>query len=163
MPGSLPLAPRAEVTKECFDKYDFTERKEWLVEENERVVRAFLDTVERGASIAAMLTEDFTWYIPGKGRLGGRYTRDELGKLLGPFFAMIEGPVRFSVNHVTAQDDRVAVDCESYAAMRRGGEYRNTYHFLFRLREGRIFEIKEFLDTGYMEQLLADEDAARVA
>jgi ketosteroid isomerase-like protein len=41
----------------------------------------------------------------------------------------------------------VAVETESYAALNNGNVYNNLYHFLFVVHDGKLFEVKEYLDT----------------
>ncbi len=49
----------------------------------------------------------------------------------------------------TAEGERVAVETESYSEMNNGKVYNNLYHFVFVVRDGKIHEVKEFLDTEH--------------
>ena len=55
---------------------------------------------------------------------------------------------------LTAEGDRVAVEAESYAKMKNGKTYQNTYHFLFIVRDGKIQSVKEYLDTIHANAVL---------
>lgn len=56
-------------------------------------------------------------------------------------------PIAWSLGPITEQDDRVAAMAASHAPLVAGGVYENLYHFLFRIRDGRILEGYEFADT----------------
>lgn len=120
---------------------------------NRAIVRDFFETAGAGGDIMAFISEDATWWVPGNWALSGTYSRDDLAPLFGSIFAQLKAPPQFVIHNITAEDDRVAVDCESRAEFNDGSPFGNTYHFLFRLRGGNIVEVKEFLDTHYMNSL----------
>jgi ketosteroid isomerase-like protein len=54
------------------------------------------------------------------------------------------------IQHLTAEDDRVAAELVIRGRSKASGrDYENHYHFLFVIREGRIVEFHEHLDTLY--------------
>ena len=54
------------------------------------------------------------------------------------------------VRTLTAEDDRVAAELIIRGkSAADGGDYENWYHFLFRIENGRITEIREHLDSLY--------------
>jgi ketosteroid isomerase-like protein len=55
----------------------------------------------------------------------------------------------------TAEEDRVACEAESSTTLFNGQPYANQYYFLFHLREGKIYKLKEYLDTKYTDATLA--------
>lgn len=78
-----------------------------------------------------------------------------IGRVVDKFNAM-------DIKHVTAEDDRVAVEAEGFIVVKGGAIYNNSYHFLFIIRDGKIQEIKEYLDTVLVNEffgLAADVDA----
>lgn len=56
-------------------------------------------------------------------------------------------PIRFTIKSLTAEDDRVAAEVESQATLINGEEYRNTYVFIFRVRDGRIASVAEHFNA----------------
>lgn len=54
----------------------------------------------------------------------------------------------FTVGTMTAEDDRVAVEVSSHGVLRSGERYRNRYHNLFVIHEGKIRLFREY-PTGY--------------
>ena len=61
---------------------------------------------------------------------------------------------RVTPTGITAEGDRVAVEAESYAKMKNGKTYQNTYHFLFIVKSGKIEAVKEYLDTIHAQDVL---------
>ena len=42
------------------------------------------------------------------------------------------------------EDDKVAVEAQSYGEMNNGKLYENVYHFLFKVRDGKIYSVREY-------------------
>ena len=74
--------------------------------------------------------------------------------MLGELGPKIDGGLRVTPKGITAEGDRVAVEAESYAKMKNGKTYQNTYHFLFIVRDGKIQSVKEYLDTIHANAVL---------
>jgi ketosteroid isomerase-like protein len=55
----------------------------------------------------------------------------------------------WTIDHVIGEDDMVALHCTMDGSTVSGNRYHNSYHFLFRLEDGKIAEGWEFLDTAY--------------
>jgi ketosteroid isomerase-like protein len=58
------------------------------------------------------------------------------------------------IHRITAEDDRVAVEAESFATHVSGKPYNNKYHFLMRYRDGKLLEFKEYMDTELVTDVL---------
>jgi ketosteroid isomerase-like protein len=56
--------------------------------------------------------------------------------------------IRFTVTGSTVQGERVALEAESEADLVNGRTYRNQYHFLFVIKNGRIHAIREYADSA---------------
>lgn len=69
------------------------------------------------------------------------------------------------ITGTTSENDRVAIECTGVAEFAKGGHYNNNYHFLFRFRDGKIFEVKEYLDSAYglrtLAKVLTEEGIAK--
>ena len=121
---------------------------------NRAVVSAFFETAEKGGDVLSFLDCDASWWVPGHWELGGTYRKEELAPLFDRVFALMDGPLRFTIHAMTAEENRVAVDCEGHGRFKDGMPYDNSYHFLFTLRDGKIIAAKEFLNTAYMSKIL---------
>jgi ketosteroid isomerase-like protein len=68
-----------------------------------------------------------------------------------------------SIDAMTAEGERVAVEAKSEGVHTSGARYHNRYHFLLVVRDGRITELKEYLDTEHAREVLAGGSAAAAA
>ena len=56
---------------------------------------------------------------------------------------------------LTAEGDRVSVEAESYAEFTNGRIYRNIYHFMMVIRDGKFSAVREYLDTEHVTATFA--------
>lgn len=65
------------------------------------------------------------------------------------------GTLRFDIDAITAQDDRVVIKARSRALLKSGEPYANTYVLVLRLRDGRIVSVHEHFNAMVvMEKLV---------
>jgi len=119
------------------------------IEENKRVVLAYFQAMGTGSPEPGLLAADARWWLPRLGVL----TLSELAKISEQLRPQMASPVSMSVNHITAEGDRVAVETSGHAKLVDGQEYNNVYHFLFFLRDGKITEIHEHGDSAYAHRV----------
>jgi ketosteroid isomerase-like protein len=125
-------------------------------EENKKIVLGFLENLSagNGAAVLNTLADSATWWVAGNFALSGTKTKAQFTELIGSLGPKIDGALRVTPKGVTAEGDRVAVEAESYAKMRNGKTYQNQYHFLFVVRDGKIQQVKEYLDTTHANDVL---------
>ena len=113
------------------------------IERNKQTALAFLKSLSTGQPDASLLCDDAHWWVPGMG------TIDRAGffAISDAFQTFAKKPVTMEISAVTAEEDRVAVEASGRAELKDGRIYANTYHFLFRLRDGKIFEAREHNDS----------------
>lgn len=115
-----------------------------LINSETEVVLQFLRAIERGdeADIDALQAPECSWWILGHGVMSREeYTASVRAMLL------TASSRRVDVLGITAEGDRVAVEIRS--EMLFGDRvYRNSYHDLFVVRDGRIVEGREYFDTA---------------
>jgi len=58
---------------------------------------------------------------------------------------------------MTAEDDRVAVEVSGESIHASGKPYNNKYHFLLIIRDGKIIQLKEYMDTQLAAKILLGE------
>ena len=62
---------------------------------------------------------------------------------------------------MTAEEDRVCVEQTARGGITRGGlSYANDYHLLFRLRDGLIVEVREYMNPLMIAGVTAEMAAA---
>jgi uncharacterized protein len=96
-----------------------------------------------GEGMADFLAPDLSYWVYSASPYAGHYDRTAFLDVLPGFFEKQAAPISFTFEAVTAQDDRVCVFARGTMPLKSGGRYDNVYHFLFRLRDHKIIEIKE--------------------
>jgi uncharacterized protein len=131
-----------------------------LAENKELVGRYFaLHSAGRLDEAFALLADDATWWIagdPARTPGAGTKTKAELIDLFTQSAAIYPNGVVTTPLGYTAEGDRVAVEAESYADVINGKVYRNQYHFLFEIRDGKIHAVREYEDTQHAVDVFAD-------
>jgi uncharacterized protein len=123
-------------------------------EQNKAVAFAFFERFSAGDIVGALdtMTEDATWWIPGKKErspAAGLYSREKIGRLFGRMVGALKGGLKMSVISCIAESDRVAVEVESAGDLKNGRLYRQQYHMLLTFRNARISSVREYLDTQH--------------
>jgi uncharacterized protein len=95
------------------------------------------------------MAEDIRWTVIGTTKWSGTLTGKQavLDKLLTPLTAKLEGPIRVTAHHFIAEGDYVVVEGRGQAITKTGKPYNNTYCFVFRLTNGKVQALTEYLDT----------------
>ncbi|PJZ69195.1 hypothetical protein CH373_14855 [Leptospira perolatii] len=119
-----------------------------VTEQNKQIVKHFFDAINRKEMKQAseLLNEDLDWWIIGKTRVSGSH--DKRNIMVG--FKMLHREfenLQFILHEFTAEGDRVSVTAESKGLHPNGKIYNNHYHFLFTIKNEKIFRAKEYLDT----------------
>src|SRR3546814_18491062 len=55
-----------------------------------------------------------------------------------------KAPIQLSIAGMIGEGDDVAVEAETDSEMLNGRRYNNRYHFVFRLRDGKFCEVREY-------------------
>lgn len=127
------------------------------VEQNKSIVAEFLEVFSTGdvPGILERLHDDATWWVSGKLEgFAGTKSKQEMGKLLeGVVTVYKEGALRLTPLEMIAEDDRVVVEAEGYAELNNGRVYNPQSAFVFRIADGKIKSIKEYLDTQHAHDI----------
>jgi len=117
--------------------------------ENKEVVQKMRDAKGLEPMLATM-ADDVRWTIIGKTKyshvMNGK--QEIIDKLLKPIFAQLETMGSNHVDNVIAEGDYVVV--QQHATGRKtktGNDYNNTYCLVYKVLDGKIKEITEYLDT----------------
>lgn len=126
------------------------------IEQNKTIVRDFIEVIGRGdvEAIRNAYTEDGYCQTMGNTLISGKFSRDQVAMAAGRIFEAFPAGVQFEIVNMTAEEDRVAVEAISHGDHVSGAHYSNHYHFFFRLRDGRIAELREFMDTELVTDIL---------
>jgi ketosteroid isomerase-like protein len=113
---------------------------------NAQIIRNAYDDFATGKvpAVFAVLDARVTWHVPGHGPLSGVYTGHEQ---IGGFFArtmqLSAGTFRIEVHNVLADDDLVVV-LVTVSAQRNGVSASFPEVHVWRMRNGKVVEFREF-------------------
>lgn len=126
------------------------------LERNKAVVKEFFDHISAGNIDRAftLVGEDVKWWVPGTLPFSGTKSKAEYLRVVAAIQSGFPTGFKLVPGQMTAEDDRVAVEVESFGEHVSGKAYRNKYHFLIRLNDGRFADVREHMDTQHLEQLL---------
>ena len=127
-------------------------------ETNRALMTKAYDGLAKGdpTHFTALFADDIEWRVMGSSTWSKHIKGLEAVNrdLVGPLFARIEGPYLTTAEMILADGDRVAVIAKGDAATVDGGRYDNDYCFVFRLEEGKIVEVREYMDTILADRAL---------
>jgi len=131
------------------------------IEENKKLVAKFWEHFSKKdyAAAEAMMHDDFTYWIGGDPEqlpCAGLRTKAEIMPLIRAIGETVPDGIKVIPRRMTAEDDRVAVEAESYGETNKGRVYRNEYHFLMEFRDGKVLAVREYLDTMHVKQVFFD-------
>lgn len=123
---------------------------------NKALVESFFAALNRGdtAAIVNAYADDGYCLTMGDTLISGKSTRAQVAEAAGLIFQAFPQGIRFAIKAMTAEGDRVAVEAESEGQHVSGKHYSNQYHFLFRFRDGKVVEMKEYMDTERVTDIL---------
>ena len=126
--------------------------------DNKRIIEQAFQGLARADPTAFLdaMADEITWIIMGQSRVSGRYEgRTAIQNDLVPaLFANFATEYRNYAEEIIAERDRVVVLARGEVKTVRGEDYNNEYCFVFRLREGKVFEVREYCDTALAEARL---------
>lgn len=119
--------------------------------ENKQIVQSFFDDLAKGDGrpfIEAM-ADDFSWIIPGRATWSGEWRGKQAVReqLLRPLLARFATTYTNRAVRLIAEGDHVVVECRGDVMTKTGKRYDNTYCYVFTLREGKLTELVEYMDT----------------
>ena len=123
-------------------------------EDNKAVAFRFFERFSASDIAGALdtMTDDATWWIPGKKErspAAGLYAKDKIGRLFSRMVGALESGLSMKVLSCIAEGDSVALEVISSGDLKNGRRYRQEYHMLLRFRDGKIMSVREYLDTQH--------------
>jgi ketosteroid isomerase-like protein len=100
----------------------------------------------------ALMTDDATWWIPGKPERSpsaGLYSKAKIERLFRAMVKQLKNGLAMTPKSAIAEGDRVAVEVVSAGDLLNGRFYRQEYHMAMEFRRGKICAVREYLDTQH--------------
>jgi ketosteroid isomerase-like protein len=131
------------------------------LEDNKRIARQFIESLQdlTGATSAFLMSESATWQVMARSKtlpLGEKLSKPQFCAMVQSMQVFFPKGVRHEIRSMTAEEDRVAIETESYAEMPSGRVYNNMYHFLFRIHGGKVESAQEYTDLLYAKEVVFD-------
>ncbi|MDB5710735.1 MAG: hypothetical protein JWL96_2805 [Sphingomonas bacterium] len=125
------------------------------IEENKQLAATFLRLFSEGPAdeALALTTEDFRYWVTGDLPMSGTHDKATVAQLLQGMAGAFKEPLRLEILDYTAEGDRVAVEARSTAKTLSGKSFNNVYHFLFKMRDGKIERLHEYMDTKHVAEV----------
>ncbi|NNL84004.1 MAG: SnoaL-like domain-containing protein [Myxococcales bacterium] len=129
-----------------------------MSERNKEIVRAAVTALSRGdyERFLADAADDLEFHVIGdtafSGTVSGKATLlAQLDQALGDG---LEGNLEMSIERLIAEGDFVAEQSTGQARTKGGVDYHNTYCRIWKIEDGSVQSITEYLDTEAVTQVL---------
>jgi len=121
--------------------------------ENKAIVALFFEVFSSGDVPAFLnaMADGGSWWVSGRLEgMSGRYDKASFGPLVEGAKAIYKsGSLTITPVSMIAEGDCVAVEATGFAELTDGRTYSPQYHFLVTVREGKVFEVREYMDTEH--------------
>ena len=119
--------------------------------ENKQLIQNMFAELSKGNAEAFLgnMADDVRFTIIGTTKYSGTFNgkQELLSKLLGPLSSQLEGGLTITPDNFIADGDYVAMQARGKSQTKTGKSYNNTYCQVFRLANGKVKEVVEYLDT----------------
>lgn len=125
-------------------------------EKNKAIVTRFFEAMNNGDVdfIVDSYAADGCLQTMGNTLISGTYSKEQVTASAGSIFDVFPQGLKFTANSMVAEGDKVAVEAVSEGQHVSGQTYSNEYHFLFEFREGKLLQLKEYMDTERVTDVL---------
>ncbi len=124
-----------------------------VASENKAVVTRFFEIFSSGDVPALLdaMADGGSWWVSGRLEgMSGRYDKASFGPLVEGAKAIYKsGGLTITPVSMIAEGDKVAVEATGFAELTDGRTYEPQYHFLVTVRDGKVFEVREYMDTQH--------------
>jgi len=119
--------------------------------ENKKLIQEMFAELSKGNAQAFMnnMADDVQFTIMGttKYSLTCNGKQELVSKVLGPLTAQLEGGLTITPDNFIAEGNFVAMQARGKSTTKSGKPYNNTYCQIFRIVNGKVQQVTEYLDT----------------
>lgn len=127
------------------------------IETNKQIVRDAYGAINRGdvEAFMTLLADDVEWYFIGSHRFAGTIKGKDnvLNDVIGTLGAILSSPLQLEIKQLVAEGDKVVAEMQGTSRSAEGKEYNNIYAIILTLRDGKIKEMREYLDTELITEV----------
>jgi uncharacterized protein len=128
--------------------------------ENKQLLQRIFDGLDQGNSrpLVEAMADGFTWTVSGTTRWSRRYEGKQavLNELFAALRTRIDGRIRNTAHRFIAEGEHVVVEARGHNRTRDGKPYDNAYCFVFRVADGKLQEVTEYMDTLLVASVMGD-------
>jgi uncharacterized protein len=129
-----------------------------VTDQNKKITKEFFEALSNGSDkYLDFYSDDSIIWTAGNNAIGGTRTKEEVVSFAQNILSSFPNGIKFNITGITAEDERVAVEISGEAIHASGEAYNNQYHFLLRMKDGKILELKEYMDTQLAAKILLGE------
>jgi ketosteroid isomerase-like protein len=132
--------------------------------DNKQLIQHIYAELAKGNSkpFVEAMAEDVRWIMMGTTKWSRTYEGKQavLAELLAPLRAQFAGQYTASATRLVAEGDLVVAEVRGRVTTRGGKPYNNAYCFIFRIADGKVKEMTEYLDTDLVNAVLVAPAAA---
>jgi uncharacterized protein len=118
---------------------------------NKKLMRHIFSELAKGNAkpFAESMADDFRWTVTGTTKWSKTYGGKQvvIQELLGTLGTILAPPIVVEAHRYIADGDYVAVEARGRNRTKGGTPYNNRYCFVFRLTDGKLQELTEYMDT----------------
>ena len=128
------------------------------IEKNKELVQEFFNLLSSGSDkyLDFYKDESVIW-TAGENAIGGSRSKSEVVGFAKSILDSFPEGIIFNVMNLVAENDYVAAEVEGLAMHVSGKPYNNKYHFLLKIKNNKILELKEYMDTQLAAKVLLGE------
>ena len=129
-----------------------------VADQNKKITKEFFEALSNGSDeYLDFYTDESIIWTAGNNAIGGTRTKEEVVSFAQNILSAFPTGITFNIEGMTAEDERVAVEINGEAMHASGATYNNQYHFLLIIKDGKILELKEYMDTQLAAKILLGE------
>lgn len=132
--------------------------------ENKRLMQDVFSELSKGNSkpFVESLADDVRWTVVGTTRWSKTFQGKQtvITELLGPLRSQLADQMRVTAHRFIAEGDHVVVEGRGHATTKAGKPYDNTYCWIYRIADGKVQELTEYMDTALVMAALEDPMSA---
>ncbi|HEY6253889.1 MAG TPA: nuclear transport factor 2 family protein [Candidatus Angelobacter sp.] len=132
--------------------------------ENKLLLQQIFAEMAKGNSrpLVENMTDDFSWTVSGTTKWSRTYAPKQtvLSELFPPLRAHMADRIKTIAQRFIAEDDLVVVEARGSNTTTSGKPYNNSYCFVFRVADGKLKEVTEYMDTFLVNAVLGEEPKA---
>jgi uncharacterized protein len=128
--------------------------------ENKQLIQGVFDELAagNGQPFMDLLADDARWTAIGSSSWSRTYEGKQaiVDELMRPLFRQFADQYSARAIRIVAEDDVVVVEARGHVMTKSGLPYDQTYCYVFRLSDGKVSELTEYLDTDLVNRVLQD-------